>query len=79
MSTYDVVMPSTSLKKLLDASSPTASLVSSIPQAANRLLVRGPVGNTFAILSNTLPTSTDTVPSAPKRCDTTYNYYSIST
>ncbi|SJK99015.1 uncharacterized protein ARMOST_02296 [Armillaria ostoyae] len=48
-----------------DASSPTASLVSSILQSANCPLVGGPVGNTFTILSNTLPTSIDTAPPAP--------------
>ncbi|KAK0443836.1 hypothetical protein EV421DRAFT_1903426 [Armillaria borealis] len=70
MSTSDVVIPSTSLKKLFDVSSPTASLVPSILRAAKRPVVCGPAGNTFAILSNTLQTSTDTAPPAPRRCDT---------
>ncbi|KAK0237525.1 hypothetical protein EDD85DRAFT_951704 [Armillaria nabsnona] len=67
MSTSDVVIPLTSLKKSFDASSPTASLVSSILQSANRLLVGGAVGNTSAILNNTLPTSIDTALPVPTK------------
>ncbi|PBK64046.1 hypothetical protein ARMSODRAFT_1023463 [Armillaria solidipes] len=74
MSTSDVVIPSTFLKKLFDASSPTASLVSSILQAANHLLVCAPAGNTFAILNNILPTSMDTARPAPRQSSDARNY-----
>ncbi|KAK0237544.1 hypothetical protein EDD85DRAFT_951725 [Armillaria nabsnona] len=72
MSTPDVAIPSTSLspKKLLDASSPIAGSVFFILRAADHLLACGPVGNTFAILSSTLPASTNVAPPALSRCNT---------
>ncbi|KAK0237532.1 hypothetical protein EDD85DRAFT_951710 [Armillaria nabsnona] len=80
MSTSNVVIPSISLTKLFDASSRTASLVPSILQAANRLFVSEPVGNTFAIPSDILQTSTDTARPAPRRWDviTITSNYDIS-
>ncbi|PBK91054.1 hypothetical protein ARMGADRAFT_1082282 [Armillaria gallica] len=74
MSISNAAIPSTFLKKLFDASSPTANLVSSILRAANHLLVCALAGNTSAILSNTLPTSTDAALPAPRQSNSASKY-----
>ncbi|KAK0203363.1 hypothetical protein DFS33DRAFT_1383621 [Desarmillaria ectypa] len=67
MSTSDVVILSTSLKKLFDVRSLNASLVSSILRAASRRFVCVPAGNTFAIRNSIPPTSEGIAPPAPRK------------
>ncbi|KAK0435608.1 hypothetical protein EV421DRAFT_2039044 [Armillaria borealis] len=71
MSTSDVAILSTSLKKLFDVKRLTASLVSSILRAANRRLVCAPAGNTFVIPNSISPISTGIVPLVIWKRDTT--------
>ncbi|PBK64049.1 hypothetical protein ARMSODRAFT_1088201 [Armillaria solidipes] len=70
MSTSDVAIPSTSLKKLFDASSLNASLVYSIPLAANLRFVCVLAGNTFAIRNSIPPISAVIAPSATGKRNT---------
>ncbi|KAK0237547.1 hypothetical protein EDD85DRAFT_951728 [Armillaria nabsnona] len=71
MSTSDVAILSTSLKKLFDVKRLTASLVSSILRAANRRFVCVPAGNTFVIPNSIPPISTGIVPPVIWKRDTT--------